>query len=57
VNRNRFDAFFETGYVIPYALLFIMVLVSFCVGFGAELYAKTKPNEKVCLGLDGIPYE
>ncbi len=57
MNRNRFEAFFETGYVIPYALLFVMVLVSFCVSFGAKLYEKTKPNERVCLGLDGIPYE
>lgn len=43
--------------MIPYALLFVMVLISFCVGFGSELYARTKPNEKMNLGLDGIPYE
>ena len=57
VNRDRFNAFFETGYAIPYAILFVLILVTLCVDFSAELYVKTKPNQRVYLGLDGIPYE
>ena len=44
VNLNRFDAFFENGYIVPYALLFVIILISVCVNFGSKLYLKSKPN-------------
>ena len=57
VATNRVGAMFSTGYVLPYTILFFLLILSIIVSVISYFYYKTKPNQKVDLGQDGIPFE
>jgi hypothetical protein len=48
---------FNVGYVIPYMVLFVIIIVSVLVIFTSNRLFVTKPNPRVRLGLGGIPFE
>lgn len=48
---------FNVGYVIPYMILFVVVVVSIMVISASDRFFLTKPNPRVRLGLSGIPFE
>ncbi len=48
---------FQVGYVLPYMILLVIIIVSVIVIFVSDRYLVTKPNPRVRLGLGGIPFE
>jgi len=48
---------FNVGYVIPYMILLVVIVVSVIVIFVSDHFLITKPNPRVRLGLGGIPFE
>ena len=48
---------FKVGYVLPYMILLVIILVSICIISASNKYLKTKPNPRIRIGLGGIPFE
>ena len=48
---------FNVGYVIPYMILLVAIIISIMVIYFSDRYFVTKPNPRVRLGLGGIPFE
>jgi hypothetical protein len=48
---------FKVGYVLPYMILLVIILVSICIISVSNKYLTTKPNPRIRIGLGGIPFE
>lgn len=56
-GTNRIANMFQVGYVLPYMMLLVIIVVCVLIIFGSDEYFRTKPNPRVRLGLGGIPFE
>ncbi len=56
-SRSRISYMFNVGYVIPYMVLFVIIVMSIAVIYASDKLFVTKPNPRVRLGLGGIPFE
>ena len=48
---------FGTGYIIPYLIIFFIILASLLVVAASQLFYRTKPTKALKIGKDGIPFE
>lgn len=48
---------FKVGYVLPYMILFVIIVIFVTIIYASDRYLVTKPNPRVRLGLGGIPFE
>ncbi len=56
-HGSRIDNMFNVGYVIPYMILTVIIIISILIIFFSDRYYVTKPNARVRLGVGGIPFE
>ena len=47
---------FKVGYVLPYMILFVIIIIFVMIIYASDRYLVTKPNPRVRLGLGGIPF-
>jgi uncharacterized membrane protein YagU involved in acid resistance len=56
ISNNRVGAMFSTGYVLPYTIIFFLIILSIIFSIISYFCYKAKSNQKVDLGQDGIPF-
>jgi hypothetical protein len=59
VNEDigRIEAIFSTSYIIPYMIIFFLLLSSTLAVVVSNLFYFSKPNKSLNIGKDGIPFE
>jgi hypothetical protein len=55
-NIGRVSAIFATNYIIPYMILFFILLSSTLTVAISNLFYYSKPNKSLNIGKDGIPF-
>lgn len=54
---SRISSIFATKYIIPYVIIFFVIIIGLISIIFSRVFYLTKPNKSLRIGKDGLPFD